>query len=321
MTLRFFHDIRTRNGQMASDAAFHLKEKLKLYGWTVLRSGTGTSGTTAASDLITTNIGTAIGSMARADAWYMIQSPSLETMIVQCNLNQMRFWYSRVDGFPGAGHTATVPARQSPVTDEWAPAPQGNTYTSFGTSGIPYHLDIIVSDVNVGSIYPFWLVARTPSSTSNLGMILFVDAIDPVTLPPGDSVNVAIYCDNATPNDIETWFTTYHGNGGAEIAVDSRVFHSQWYAQGLGITSYPGREPPSPSGRSRLLPLAFSTVGALARGFPQMKGTSVFLRTSPRIGNQGSDSFYWCGANKAFAQAGSICYPVDPARIWRKPVE
>lgn len=316
MTLHHYPDLRSRNSQGGSDLAFYVKEKLKLHGWTVLNSGTGTSGTTAASDLITTHEGTAIGSMAHANAWYQITDPNgLRELIVQGNTSQLRIWHSRSDGFPLVGHTATVPARQSPVTDEVQIFGTGGAYLNALTGTVFYAIDVIVSDAVVGNTFPFFALGRA-MSVSTYSFVWCFEAIDPASMQASDTDTYVGYCSTTEPSPTSEWGTYYAGYGASEASPFANVAATRVYNSSAG-NIFPQGSLPVPLYRSRLVPLYFKNVSTGTREYSQAKGVSKHLRLAP-YSSAGPGEIFWL-ENKAYMVAGSILVPVDPGVIPRRP--
>lgn len=169
-----------------NDPLWFLKYVLKLAGWTVKSSGTGTGGTYSSSSDLITNQGAALGGMGVVRSWYVIEDPAgLRQLCCQTTTaasNQSRVKYSKgakfIGGTPGAN---TVPSASDEVvfhgggTDA---SPSGIFFPN--TTPGNYRIHMVTYTTPVGGVYPVYLYfTTTPGSTQSSGMIV----IDP--LAPG----------------------------------------------------------------------------------------------------------------------------------------
>lgn len=202
-------------------ALYTIKETLKLAGWSVLASGTGTSGTTSASDLITTGTGTAIGSFARASAWVRIREPggagAREYVLQNGNADNsvnVIIKYSRATGF-GTGGTATV----APTTGG-----DGVMFVGTGTDAAPvqatwlpgaatgyYHA--VASDVAVNGVYGWWWYGYVAGGGT--ARMIGTEAVSPGSTAATDQDPSVRYRDSLYgPTGTTQWWEAY-GLGGA----------------------------------------------------------------------------------------------------------
>ncbi len=227
-------------------ALYVLKEALKLAGWVVLSSGTGTSGTTAASDLITTGTGTAIGSFARANAWVRVREPGAGTRqyILQNgnadNSVNVIIKYSRSTGFT-TGATATVAPTTgggdgivwigtgtdaSPVQGTWLP----------GAATGYYHA--VANDAAVNGVYGFWWYGYLAGGSSQ--RMIGTEAVAAGSTASSDGDQSVRYRDNlfvgGAGNTVQWWEA--YGLGGAVYRSTGNI--SLQYNAAASVIVWPG---------------------------------------------------------------------------------
>jgi hypothetical protein len=198
-------------------AMYVLKESLKLAGWTVVTSGTGTAGTTGAGDLITTGTGTAIGSFARNGAWVRMREPSPGTREYVFQNGQADnspngiIKYSRATGF-ATGGTATV----APTTgggDGIVFVGSGTDAAPVNTTWIPnaaggyYHC--VASDTANNGVWGWWWYGYTISPVANQ-VIIATESVATGSTPVQDQDPSIRYRDNIYNNQATVaWWEAY----------------------------------------------------------------------------------------------------------------
>ena len=203
-------------------ALYTIKETLKLAGWSVLSSGTGTAGSTAASDLITTGTGTSLGSFAVANAWVRIREPSgaggREYVLQNGNANNsvnVIIKYSRATGF-GTGGTATV----APTTG----GGDGQVWIGTGTDAAPvqttwlpgaatgyYHA--VANNVAINGVYGWWWYGYLAGGATP--RLIGTEAVSPGSTAATDQDPSVRYRDSLYgPTGTTQWWEAY-GLGGA----------------------------------------------------------------------------------------------------------
>jgi hypothetical protein len=233
-------------------ALFVIKEALKLAGWTVVTSGTGTAGTTGAGDLITSGPNTAIGGFARANAWVRMREPSSGTReyILQNGTsdsdNRTIVKYSRATGFT-VGATATVSPTTgggdgvmvigtgtdaAPVQTTWLP--------TIGTNGY-YHC--VASDTANNGVWGWWWYgyATNPVGTQRL---LGTEAVAPGSTPVQDQDPSIRYRDNIYDTSVTVaWWEAYGLTGAVYRTAGSLgVIYNLAGSQQI-VTSFSGLNP------------------------------------------------------------------------------
>jgi hypothetical protein len=147
---------------------YALKENLKARGWTVVRSGTGTSGTYNSSGDSITSAGTASGTpgqLSNVNTWFVIQDPSGaggRQFCFSCNtVNRDDLWrikYSATSGFSGGSPSATqVPSAADEVVLLGSGTDASPTMTNWwaNASAGTHRWQCIIDDA---APYPFILI-------------------------------------------------------------------------------------------------------------------------------------------------------------------
>lgn len=258
-------------------ALFTIKETLKLAGWSVLASGTGTSGTTSASDLITTGTGTAIGSFARASAWVRIREPggagAREYVLQNGNADNsvnVIIKYSRATGF-NAGGTATVAPTTGGDGVVWIgtgtdAAPVQTTWLPGAATGY-YHA--VANNVAVNGVYGWWWYGYLAGGSTP--RLIGTEAVSPGSTAATDQDPSVRYRDNigavSSASQTVQWWEAY-GLGGATYRtargfgpVAGGLFSGSGWLWPLfnGLDPYTGKVP--------MFSSLFGDAGIMAKGY------------------------------------------------------
>lgn len=295
---------------------FTLKEALKLAGWTVVTSGTGTAGTTGAGDLITTGTGTAIGSFARANAWVRMREPSTGTReyILQNggadNSTNAIIKYSRATGFT-AGATATV----APTTG----GGDGIVFVGTGTDASPtnaawlpgagtgyYHC--VASDTASNGVWGWWWYGYTTNPIANQ-KLLGTEAIAPGSTPANDADQSVRYRDNISnsPNSTLGWWEAYGLVGQTYRTGGSLGLYYNIAGTSLLLVTFTGLDP-----YTSLVPFYPGLCGIASQ---RVKGFSTEAVTSGFV-NNALDTFNLSSAQPKITLYGTAG---NPARILATP--
>lgn len=214
---------------------FNLKTALFTAGWTIVSSGTGTSGTTGAGDLLPT-----AASFQVANAWVRVREPGAGTreyVFQNGNANNSTngiVKYSRATGF-GTGGTATV----APTTG----GGDGVVFIGGGTDAAPTqiavmnatngYLQAIASDTPVNGVYGFWAFYYQVSPVANM-WLLGTEAVAAGSTPSNDADPSLRYSGLAgnISNTSGTWqWWEAYGLGGATYRTGG------WPGQYVGYTA------------------------------------------------------------------------------------
>lgn len=283
-------------------ALYTIKETLKLAGWSVLASGTGTAGSTAASDLITTGTGTAIGSFARASAWVRIREPSgaggREYILQNGNADNsvnVIIKYSRATGFTSGG-TATV----APTTG----GGDGVMFVGTGTDAAPvqatwlpgaatgyYHA--VASDVAVNGVYGWWWYGYVAGGGT--ARMIGTEAVSPGSTAATDQDPSVRYQDNLSAlsggNTVDWWQgyglsgATYITAGSLGIAFSDRSGTQIIQPRFTGLDPYTGKVPMFSAifGKTNVMPKGYSTEAALFGTAQNAQDTFNLASAQPKI--------------------------------------
>lgn len=288
-------------------AMYVLKEALKLAGWTVISSGTGTTGTTGAGDLITTGTGVAIGSFARANAWVRMREPSTGTReyILQNgnadNSVNGIIKYSRATGFT-AGATATAAPTTSggdgivfigtgtdaaPVQTTWIPNAAGGYY------------HCVASDTANNGVWGWWWYGYTIGPIANQRTIA-TEAVASGSTPTQDQ-DPSIRYQNDVYNNQSTvgWWEAYglatpvYRTGGSFAAVYNIAGTAQFVTNFTGLDPYTGLVIFYPTfvGLNTFRPKGFSTESLITGRSNSATDTFNLASAQPKItlyGNVGA---------------------------------
>jgi hypothetical protein len=287
-------------------ALYTIKETLKLAGWSVLSSGTGTAGSTAASDLITTGTGTSLGSFAVANAWVRIREPSgaggREYVLQNGNANNsvsVIIKYSRATGF-GTGGTATV----APTTGGGG---DGVVWVGTGTDAAPvqattwlpgaatgyYHA--VASDVAINGVYGWWWYGYLAGGSTP--RMIGTEAVSPGSTAATDGDPSVRYQDNlalvAAGSQTVQWWEAYGLPGAAyRTAGGFGIAFNGSYAAGVpimpsfnGLDPYTGRVPMFASvfGKGSTMPKGYSTEAVYFGTVQNAQDTFNLSSASPKI--------------------------------------
>lgn len=218
------------------EAFFNFKEKLKLAGWSITSSGTGTSGTYNATG---DNIITAANLGIRG--WYVASHPSLDgyqrylcfqmgSSVTDGNARIKMAWAPYSSGSPNAN---TVPTS----ADE-------QVLLGSGTDAAPTAANLISSTVALNNIY---ISCGDVTEKYNFYLISYINVIAPTS----DTINGIFLMQslsNVNSLDIDPY--VYHAiGGGPSFSTISNIFGSNgsspmkgWYKKGLSgetFTTYP----------------------------------------------------------------------------------
>lgn len=259
-------------------ALYTLKEALKLAGWSVLSSGTGTAGSTAASDLITTGTGTALGSFAVGNAWVRIREPSgaggREYVLQNGNANSsvnVIIKYSRATGFVSGG-TATV----APTTG----GGDGVVFVGTGTDAAPvqttwlpgaatgyYHA--VANNVAVNGVYGFWWYGYLAGGGT--ARMLGTEAVAPGSTAATDGDPSVRYRDNlsavSAASQTVQWWEAY-GLGGATYRTGGGfgiIFNGSYAAGAPILPVFNGLDPYT--GKVPMFSSAFGAPAVMVKGY------------------------------------------------------
>lgn len=199
--MAYVGSVNNANSGTAGTALFAIKTALKLAGWTVISSGTGTGGTASlgtpaspGTDLITTDTGTALGSFRVANAWARLREPgggTREYILQNGNATSSGnaiIKYSRATGF-GTGGTATV--------SQTTGGGDGIVFLGTGTDASPVQASLInssaagyihsiASDTPTSGVYGWWFIWYVNSDPSSTGLI-GTEAVAPGSTPSADN--------------------------------------------------------------------------------------------------------------------------------------
>jgi hypothetical protein len=199
--MAYVGSVNNANSGTAGTALFAIKTALKLAGWTVISSATGTGGTTSlgtpaspGADLITTGTGTSLGSFRVANAWVRLREPgggTREYILQNGNANSSTsaiIKYSRATGF-GTGGTATV--SQTTGGGDGIVFLGGGTDTSptqvaWITSAAAGYIHATASDTPTNGVYGWWFMwylNSDPGSTTLMG----TEGVAPGSTPSADN--------------------------------------------------------------------------------------------------------------------------------------
>lgn len=183
------------------EALFILKERLVDVGWTVIQSGTGTSGSYAAGDVIST-----AADLNNPRAWFAIKEPNGDRVFViqrdttgSSNFtNSYRIKYVRAGGV-GTGNanttpTATVPSNEVVILGAGTDAsPSFAQWASMSTSTtVPDVLSLIIFTDDSGE-HSFGLHIVKNSDKTSQGTFLYTEMEqDPHTQSDSDPVAVVV---------------------------------------------------------------------------------------------------------------------------------
>ncbi len=282
------------NSGTAGTALFAIKAALKLAGWTVISSGTGTGGTTSlgtpaspGTDLITTDTGTSLGSFRVANAWVRLREPggsTREYILQNGNANSSVnaiIKYSRATSF-GTGGSATV--------SQTTAGGDGIIFHGTGTDASPVQASLIsssaagyvhavASNTPTNGVYGWWFIWYLTSSPQLTGL-LGTEAVAAGSTPATDADPSVRY--NGPGTQVSTTSTTSgvglwswweaYGLPGASYRTGGYVTPYYYY----NISSPVGAYAAFPSGFTSLdpysskvpmLPLLVSKSGVMPKGF------------------------------------------------------
>jgi hypothetical protein len=310
--MHYFKARTQLNGYITQCIAWHLKEWLKTIGWTVERSGTGTAGTTGVGDLITSFFTTTPGGINCSGAWYILRDPNgLRSIMVQTGTGaQIRIWVSFRDGFPSGGHTATTPARQSPVTDEVQLIGASGGYLAFPVStAAPGVFELAASDTVDGETFVlFASLWNSVVSTPNL----FGFGCDAVTAYETGDDNSVWYDESPTGSySMLAAYAKFHGTTTEDSTFGTTVDgYNFGNSGGFYLTPYQAH-PNLLTGLAMLFPVIWGGA-ASTNTAPKMKGVSKYIRQNPFGSRQGNDAFYRVNNERAYRSHGPVLIPTDP---------
>ena len=196
--MAYAFDVNGTIPAQGGEAMFRLKSLLKSQGWTVPRSGDGTT-YNSSGDQISSG-GSGSGGMNRNGAWYVIQSPGLvarQFCIQRSNAGNtyaFRVKYSAGDGFSGGAPAA---AQTPSSTDE-------QIIIGGGTDGAPsfgqvldtpdgaQRLNIVAGGAAENYSFIWWTQV---SGQSSMRSCLMLDVMTPGTYPGLDSDPAVVYWD------------------------------------------------------------------------------------------------------------------------------
>lgn len=259
-------------------ALFTLKETLKLAGWDVLESGEGTGGSTAASDLITTGTGTALGSFAVANAWVRVREPGgaggREYILQNGTTNNsvsVIVKYSRSSGFT-TGATATV-APNTGGGDGVVWIGTGTDAAPVQTSWLPgaatgyYHA--VASDTAINGVYGFWWYGYLAGGAT--ARMIGTEAVAPGSTAASDADPSVRYRDNigaaSSASQTVQWWEAY-GLGGAVYRTPhafGQYIGGAFSGSGYLWPNYNGLDPYT--GQVPMFSGLFGDPGIMAKGF------------------------------------------------------
>lgn len=206
------------------EAIWALKEVLKQAGWTVTQSGTGTSGTFGASDLITSG-----AIMNTNNAWFVIRDPGgVRSFLIQrgTSVTVYRIYYSASAGFVGTGFgavSATVPP--SATDQQQTLGSSGSTASYFAVSPAPsFVVNAVAQDAADDGVYGFWHFMPHQQGY-NPGCFCLEPVKDGNPLDPDPCVVMG-------PMTISS------GPSSSTLTINQQV--SCWYGKGTGSEVYRG---------------------------------------------------------------------------------
>jgi hypothetical protein len=186
---------------------YTLKQIMKQAGWTVPQSGTGSGGTFAASDLIT-SAGTGVGGISNNGAWFRIKAPTgTRELLFQRSTTTAGSWYIGVSnlGFTGTANGAVATSNPPTATDQhglWGSTSAGASNTvSFQPWGSStagnYHTEC-AADAN--SPYGVYLAGfpKNSSTNNNATQMLIIDGLAANSYPASDADPYVYLCASNT---------------------------------------------------------------------------------------------------------------------------
>jgi len=310
-----------------AQAIFELKQLLvNSAGWSVTRSGTGTGGTTAPSDLITT-----VATLTTNDrAWFVIKEPAAagpngrEWCFQRVGNNETwRVKISPVLGFQAGGGANFTPTANN--NDEGIIVGGGTDLSPTGaaifTGGSTFKVHIIADDTPYGPVgnvvYPFWMFTNYNGSVASNSPITLI-CQEPLAIgsyPPlvgtrasttsgeadpavyaciADGSNGSVFSDRTRHRFTETDMTFEYFHRYSSAPSSTRIFTfasdvlvGNNYQGGLGaIPSAPFQDPMFPLFLGRSIGVTGWESGARTTSIGY-KGTTQFIR---RVGTARANS-------------------------------
>lgn len=265
----------------SSTAVYALKTTLVTAGWTVTQSGTGTSGTYGASDLITS-----AAVLSAAKAWFYIQSPNGQGFTFQNN-NNSTSW--RVKWRGNGGAVGTGAADKTPlITNEVLLRGSGTDaspgFTDFVPTNGSYRWNVIADNA---SPYGFWCGAIITGGTYTRGGLL----LDPLTaISPGDVSPYIVLVGGSS----DTWSNADNIYDEAYGSPTGNYYSAMYVAStGTGNVAKPHLHVPKSyggytifqnsvvnpiTGNDELYPAIWARRADAANGNPGWKGVSTFVK-------------------------------------------
>lgn len=262
-------------GGNAAIAMFHLKQLLKLAGWTVPTSSDGLT-YNPSGDQITTQ-GSGAGGMDNVNAWFVIQSPDGHSWAFQRglvpNLNSQDWWIlvSRAAGFVGGTPDVATPPT---ATDAGLVVTPDVSNFSIGQGSSDIRYNIAAEDV---APYRFWASPMSIRDNQHGYGTLMMDSLAPTVIQaidPDPFVYLAGY------DGYDLWAFGYSQGG---MANERFVRYSQikFYDPWSGNYAFPGDDGSSGSGsnlyngKDDLAIVVYAVGGERGHG---AKGVSSMMR-------------------------------------------
>lgn len=268
-----------------NDPLWFLKFVLKLAGWTIKCSGTGTAGTYSASTDLIVNQGTSFGGMGVIRSWWVAEDPAglrqLCGQTIVAGSNQSRLKFSKGAKFIGGSPNAnTVPsaADEQVLHGSGTDASPSGIFWPNKTPGT-YRCHIVAYSTPIGGVYPVYAYfTDTPGSTQSAGQLM-IEPMAPGSYDVADPEPYVVFYGSTQVNQTPAFYF----NG---VWTTTGVLDPVISAGTLAADIYTGKD-------VNVRPIYYNTGSTRIKGYGGLIAVRGPSRSWPATVNRATDSYVY----------------------------